>query len=794
MRASGTSIAALPFTPMIEALTSLASRLWQPWLAVVVLAIGVLLLFSTGLVQVRGLKAAIAGARRRDDARAIPWGVLAVGCGAGGLGAGALAVQWGGRGAIVWMWIAMFLAMGWRFAESVLRAPVDAGAPADPARPATQPLLRRVWSFASIAAALAIAGVFGGQQLGVLLEQTWGVRALQGSIGFGVLAAIVVAVPGARRAALMAVPVGLVAWIVVAAMLLFQDDLLLSLALGDAYNEAFGVRPALTGAVVGGVAHALAEGVLAATLAGGIGQGAVAGRGSLRLAMLAPLVGVGLLGSTGALAVATEPALVSLSTGDQVPLERHHSRGLRPSQQVGQTIVLPKDSPLEDNQTYAFLVRANPRGLGFGAKLDAENNAVILPAWQVTEAANEVVFRMRDKDPLAKNASWDVRIPVTREILPGRGGPEVLRLKPVNPDLDFKKLVAYYELGTQPYVPMADYHFVGKVGIAQSPDETLGEHLAMFEAEGADRPFNPKLHEFFRAGYRGPYADVELERPPWGWVAPAGFDGEVGSVVDLRLVASPRGEPFARLNRTGGVEAPPWDLLTGVRELVVQHTTDPEQDIIIPVETKQDGYRMRFVPKDKEWEDFRKLAGMPEYRPTPFVRVRDVDFVGEIHGDARLGPEYAGRRAIVAHHPVAEPQGPWGEYLPYVPHPAELVSAGMRGPVLARDGAARIGGRLHGEGLGWAANVAAIAMIVLGLGSIVGWSSAAAEDPGARRMIGLAIAAAAAAGGATPWVTAQATAGITAALGVLAATALVLTHLGRIRDAAKGADPTGDRS
>jgi hypothetical protein len=43
-------------------------------------------------------------------------------------------------------------------------------------------------------------------------------------------------------------------------------------------------------------------------------------------------------------------------------------------------------------------------------------------------------------------------------------------------------------------------------------------------------------------------------------------------------------------------------------------------------------------------------------------------------------------------------------------------------------------------------------------------------------------------------VTAQATAGITAALGVLAATALVLTHLGRIRDAAKGADPTGDRS
>lgn len=768
---------------MFEALTSLASRLWQPWIAIAVLAIGLLVTLMTGAVQLRGLPAALRGVLRRDESGTPSWGLLAIGCGAGGLGAGALAVQWGGRGAILWMWIAMVLAMGWRFAEAVLRRPAVAAS-----TPAPRGRLAQAWSFAAIGAAIATAGIFGGQQLGALLEHAWRVQSLHASIAFAIVAAIVVAVPAARRLAVLAVPVALVAWLVVALMLMLEDDLLLTLALGDAYNEAFGVRPAVTGAVIGGVAHALAEGVLAASLAGAVAQGATLVRGSLRAAMLAPLCSIGVMGSLGALVVATEPPIVSLTSGDAVPLERHHSRGLRPSQQVGQTVVLPSDTPLVGGETYGFLIRSNPRGIGF-AKLDADKNAVVLPGWQATEGSTEVVFRMRDKDPLAKNPSWDVRVPCTREVLQSGGRPPVLVLEPVNPDLELKKLVAYYELGNQPYVPMADFTFVGKVAVAQSPDEKLGEHLAMFEAEGADRPFNPKLHEFFRGGYRGPYADTEVERPPWAWVAPAEFDAPIGTVLPLRLVAAPRGEPFLRLNRVGGAEAPAWDLLMKVREVVVQHTTDAEKDIILPVDIKLDGFRIRFTAKDPEWADFRKLAGMPEYRPVPFVRVRDVDFVGEVHGDARLAPEFANRRAIVAHHLLAEPQGPYGDTLPYAPHPMELVAAGMRGPVVARDGAARIGGRLQEGGAGWATHIAVIAMFVLGLAGIVGWSSSLAQDAASRRTLGLAIAGAAAIGGATPWLVAQSIAAIPIALGVIAAAVLVVTNLGRIRQASKDADP-----
>ncbi len=772
---------------MLQALTSLASRLWQPWIAIAVLAVGLLVMLVTSAVQLRGMAAAARGLLHRDG-RSQAWGLLAVGCGAGGLGAGALAVQWGGRGAVVWMWIAMLLAMGWRFAEGVLRASMSP-APDQAAQPAKAGAVARVWSFATIAAALATAGIFGGQQTGELLEHTWNIPALQAAIGFGVAAAIAVTVPAARRIILMAVPVALVAWLIVALMLMFADDLVLSLALGDAYNEAFGVRPVLTGAVIGGVSHALAEGVLAASLSGAIGQGAVQPR-SARAAMLAPLCSIGLVASLGALVVTTEPALVSLSSASPVPLELHHSRGLRPSQQVGQTVVLPSDSPLVAGETYGFMVRSNPRGMAFGPRLDAEKNAVILPAWQVTENTTEVVFRMREKDPLAKIASWDIHVPCTREVFPGgNGGPPVLVLKPVNPDLELKKLIAYYELNPQPYVPTADFHFVGKVARAQSPDETLGDHLAMYEAEGADRLFNPKLHEFFRAGYRGPYAETEEQRPPWGLIAPAGFDHELGEVLDLRMVASPRGEPFVRLNRTGGVEAPPWDLLTSVRELVVQHVTDPELDIVIPVTAKLDGFRLRFTAKDEAWADFRKLAKMPEYRPTPFVRVRDVDFVGEVHNDARLAPEHAGRRTIVPHHLLAEPQGPYGEVLPYKPHPIELVVAGMQGPVVARDGAARIAGRLAEGGPRWAGHLTALAMLVLGVGGIVGSSGALGQDASSRRTIGLAIAAAASLGGAAPWLVAQSTAAVMSALAILAAAAFVLANLGRIRQASKTPDP-----
>lgn len=758
---------------MSDPLSSLASHLWQPWIAIVLVALGLVVTLATGVIQLRGLPAAIKGFRGHisDPGR---WTVLSVGCGAGGLGAGVLALQWGGRGAIVWMWIAMFLAMGVRFAQGALRD-TEASNKRTP--------INRVHLGLGIAAACATIGIFGGQQLAALLSATWGVQPLSAALVFGVVAVLAVLVPAAGRVFALLVPVALLGWVIVAIAAITQDDLVLSLAIGDAYNEAFGLVPVITGAIVGSAVHAFTEGLLAASLATSLGHGAGTSK-TARASMLAPLCGIGLVGSLGALVGTTAPAPIMLSTGDAVPLERHHSRGLRPSQQVGQTVVLPKDTTLESGKNYGFLVRGNPRGSAFG-RLDAKNNAVILPAFEATKDAHEVIFRMSEKDPTSKLNSWDVRIPCTREILPGRGGPDVLRLTPVNPELELKRLITYYELSSTPHVPMSDHTFVGKVGQAQSPDEALGQHLAMFELEGVDRPTNPKLHEFFRAGFRGPYADTATERPPWAFVAPPEYSGEIGSVVQLRLPASPRGEPFVRLNRAGGAEAPPWDLLRGTRQLVLRHKSDSAQDIVLAVDTKLDGFRMRFTAQDPEWADFRKLSKMPEYEPLPFVRVRDIDFVAEVHGDARLAPEYAGRRSIVPIHALVEPQGPYGEYLPYMPHPIELVAAGMAKPILARDGAAVIAGRFVEGGHGWAAHTTALAMFVLGIAGIVGASHVLVRSPRATQIVGIILAVSAAYGGTLPWLRSQGAAGLFTGVGVAAFAIVCLLQLAGLRKASR---------
>jgi hypothetical protein len=758
---------------MSDPLSSAASHLWQPWIAIALVVLGLVLTLATGVIQLRGLASALKDfARNPGDASR--WTILAVGSGAGGLGAGVLALQWGGRGAIVWMWIAMFLAMAIRYAQGVLAfGPQTDG----------RAVVVRAHGALAGAAAVATLGVFGGQQLSALLAAAWGTDPIAAALVFAAVAIAAVMLPAVQRIFGLLVPLALVAWTVVAIVAIAQDDLVLSLAIGDAYNEAFGLQPVITGAIVGSAVHAFTEGMLAAGLATSLGHTAGDAKGA-RTSMLAPLCGIGLVGSLGALVGTTAPASVELATGDAVPLERHHSRGLRPSQQVGQTVVMPLDTTLEPNKTYGFIIRSNPRGSALG-RLDSKNNAVLLPAFETTKDAHEVVFRMNDKDPAAKLGSWDVRVPCNREILPGRGGPDVLKLTPVNPELELKKLITYYELSASPHVPTSDFSFVGKVGTAQSNDEKLGQHLAMFELEGADRAPNPKLHEFFRVGYRGPYADTATERAPWGFVAPPEYAGEIGSIVQLRLPASPRGEPFIRLNRTGGAEAPPWDLLRGARQLVVRHKTDPTQDIVLGVETKLDGFRMRFTATDPEWADFRKLAKMPDYEPVPFVRVRDLDFTAEVHGDARLAPELKGRRTIVPIHALVEPQGPYGEYLPYVPHPIELVQAGMSKPILARDGAAVITGRFVEGGHGWAAHTTALAMFVLGIAGIVGASRAFMQSTNGARILGVILALGAVWGTTLPWIRTQGIAGLATGAAFAAFVVLAVLGLGHVRKASR---------
>ncbi|MBK6920764.1 MAG: sodium:alanine symporter family protein [Deltaproteobacteria bacterium] len=765
-------------------LTELAARLWQPWVAALLLLAAAVLTLATGFVQLRGLPAAVrqalAARRGGEEARFAMLAVIAASCGIGGLGAGVLAVQWGGRGALMWMWITMVLAMALRFADAALRRPSPTAV-----TPASPKAGGGAMGLVMLLAGLAVAGSLQGQQLGTMVETLWDGAPLTGAIALAVLAVPLLWLDAGRRVLLQAAPWALLGWLVIAGVLLARDDLMLSLALGDAWGEAFGLQPAVTGALTGGAAHAFAEGVLAAALAGAVGPSSTSPRARTHVALLAPLVGIGLIGSLGGLVAATAPSRDSIVLPEPTPLERYHSRGLRPSQQVGQTVVMPVDSPLEADKFYAFLLRSNPRGIAF-AQLDGKNNAVLVPGWQVADGVHDVIFRMREKDPAAKNMSWDVRVPCNREEVTTRDGSHLVKLTPVNPDLELRKLIAYYELSDKPYVPLADAHFVGKLGIAQSPDENLGEHLAMFEAEGADRPFNPKLHEFFRGGYRGPYADIEQERPPMGWIAVAGFEAELGTKVALRLPASSRGEPFVRVNRAGGIEAPAWDLLMRADELVVRHQSDPTQDIVIPVRARLDGYRIRYETDDPEWQDFRALASRQGFLPTPFVRVRDVDFDAEVHGDARLAPEFRGHRSLVALHELVEPQGPWGEVLPYHPHPMELVGSGMHGPVLARDGAAVIAGRLRdesGDQPRWLGHLAGVLAFVLALGCAAGWTHLLAPGVSSKITV-IVLASAMAGGGAMAWPVAQAFAAVAFAVVVIAVAIAGLRGLATVRAAA----------
>jgi hypothetical protein len=242
----------------------------------------------------------------------------------------------------------------------------------------------------------------------------------------------------------------------------------------------------------------------------------------------------------------------------------------------------------------------------------------------------------------------------------------------------------------------------------------------MYEPPSDDRPFNPKFHEFFRGGYRGPYPQSNDPRPPGGWAAKEGFDAPIGSRVRLRFAADPRGNDLLRVNRAGGVEGPPWDIMGKVRTLVVRHDTDASKDIRVAVTPRLDGYRVRFDPEDKKWEDFRKVDNMEGFSG-PYAVVQDFEFDAEVHSDQRLDEELAGRRSLVPLHEQSEPIGPFGT-LPYPPHPAELAQTGMAGPFLVTGGGELVVTRFSerfGENGGWLLGLTAL---VFGLSTIAVYS------------------------------------------------------------------------
>lgn len=716
-------------------MTDLASQLWNPWLGYVLLGVAGLLTLAAGVPQLRGLTwvRGMFKGTTAEDPRPFPL-MLAACASAATIGGTVTAIGVGGPGALVWMWIGILVGLGLHFSEGLLGArETDSTQPPKIhllAAPGVGTIVAPFFAVGVVGIMVVVAGLLASNETVAVLGWLGGPSPTVAAIGLG-LATIPVAMwPAPRRFALAAVPFVVAAYAVSAIVVALADPIVLQLSLGDAMNAAFGVEAAAGGTIGSGVAVAMFHGLAKASAVGatgGIGVGALAGvrtdvpRKGGAAAMVAALGSAGILVTATGLVVlggGTQPGIVAAN--ELVPLEQVRSRGLRPSQQVGQTIVLPEDTPLQAKEHYGVVLRSSPRGHAW-ARLDGERNAVILPAWQIAENTHTVAFRSINPEG-ARQAAWDVRVEMNREVREAPGGTPWLKLTPKDPDLDLSKMVSQLSLAPTPYVILDDFHFVGRVGEATSGDEALGVHLAMYEAPNAERPFNPKLHEFFRQGYRGPYPDDGQARPPFSLVSAGDFEPEIGRVLTLRLTTTERGARAAAVTKSGGVESPPWRLLLQVQQLVLRHNEDPTRDMRIPVTPRLEGSRVRYDVADKQFEDMRAvLHDNPDF-VGPYVVAPDQTFEVVVRSDTRLPQELEGRRALIPLHELGEPAGPYTDALPYDPHPAELLEAGFSGPYLDQEGAVVVAARFD-EGLGgFGRLLIAATMVLLTLASAGAWA------------------------------------------------------------------------
>lgn len=700
----------------------LLEAMWNPALGGFVVSVGLIVLLGSRLLPLR--RAGMAARRSKGTTPSASGVLLAASTSVGALGSAVAAITLGGPGALVWMWITALLGIGLLFAETKLaRADVASGKPSQPTWKGVLVLLL----------ALVAGGAWQGQQIATVFDAA----SLETSSLGGVSAAVALALilwsyRASHKWTVVLVPLAALVGVMSLALSAALDDpLALQFALGDAMNHAFGLQAAAAGTVGGTLATVIAHGTMRAVTTANLGAGAAAAASThdedaqpadatAASMMWIPLVSVGLGSTTVALAMLTAPADVPLTASALYPLEMHESRGLRASQKVGQIIVLPEDTKLEERNRYAMTLRSDPRGHAM-AKGIAQENAVILPAWTIAKTVDRVRFRAREPN-LAKRASWDVEVPCNRETFGGEGGaPEFVKLTPIDPSVEFSKLVQLYELDAKPYINVSDFDFIGTVARANSPQD--GEHLAMFEHRDDNTPFNPRLHEFYRNAFRGPYPttprDPDAGPMPWTFVAAEDFQGEIGDVVAVEFRPDPRGLDAVRVNRVGTAEAPPWRSMLDVHELVVRHETDPAQDERIPVAARLDGHRIRFDVLDPRWEDFRKLDA-DETRSGPYVVMPAARFEFEVHSDQRLPPQAKGRYALVPLNTDPVPRGPQERQL-YDPHPSELIAAGFQGPYRPRD-LGTLARRVETTSPKWGAKLFALFVVVLGASTALGWA------------------------------------------------------------------------
>jgi len=672
--------------------------------------------------------------------------LVATSAGLGSISGSAIAVSLGGPGALVWMWIVVLLGMAVHSVEASSASE----------RPELEARRPSAISLAAAAILFAVAsGWFQAHQAAAWITDTEPRLAPYLPVAIVLAGMLSLSVERVRSSLLgVAVPVAISAYLATALTIALRDPWSIQLATFEAWNGAFGFGAAGSGLAGGTVALAVHHGTLRAVFAAQIGLGSTTlafgdrdrsldPRQSGAIAMIVSLFVSGLLSTATAFLMLTAPERKPVSEPELVPLDHFESEGLRPSQRAGQTVVLPNDSGFEPGHFYAMKLLAHPRGHQVG-KLFKDDNAVVLPHWAIADQVDTVVFRAREEKQAA-HPGWDVRIECNREVL-GTGDRQLVKLTPKASSLNFAEVIGYYELDPRPYVVVGDFHFVGQVETAISPNQADRTFLAMYEASDADRPLNPKFHELFRMGFRGPIVDdgTDEEQPstPWALVSRKDFSPPIGSIERLRIEHDPRGNDLLRINRVGSAEAPPWKWLMAANTLVVRHRNDSTQDIYIPVTAEHDGFRVRFRSSDPHWQDFRRLEKMPDWQE-PYIVVPDQNFRFEVHGDVRLPERFHGRRSLIPLDTPVEPTGP--TTLLARPHPAELLAAGMKGPYRNDLGSVAISSRIRQGAPAWVHLGLFVATVVLALGSLVVWSTYAARcgawlvSPSVGPWVGLAV-------------------------------------------------------
>jgi AGCS family alanine or glycine:cation symporter len=723
-------------------MSGLSEIVWGPFVVFLLLGTGLFFAAITLLMQVRGLGRAIGLSRRNQDPHGSLRTMVAASAGMGSIAGAALAVSVAGPGAILWMWITTVLGMGLHFVEATLGAAgrkEEGGASAGPVAyikaglgPLGGPLS---WLFAMLAVVVALfaGGLFQTHQAAALLRQGFGTLPMFGAILVAVLAAPWILRPRLRPTLFSIVPALLALYVLLVVAAIAQDPQGAAASLSLIVEHGLGLDEA-SGGVAGGVAAlAVYHGALRATFANESGLGTAAfvttqaderpADAGLR-AMLVPLLTTGLVGTLTALLVVQPEGEPLLAERTIIPLERAESRGLAPSAQVGQTVILPEDTELQPGSRYRTVIRSNPRGHRFGRFLRDED-AVILPTWPIASEADTLIFRDINRKR-TKSAGWDIRVPCNRETFEGDDGAQYIRLTPTDPEVQLAALMKRYGL-EGPYVNVGDYEFAGTVARAVSPRENLGDHVALFEERPDDAQMAPKLHEFFRSGYRGPYIEGEKPRPPWAFPSTEAFSPEVGTIVRLRFRSPTRGGLWGRVTQIGDIEAPPWDFLLDTREVVLRHDDDPSLDIVIPVTASLREHRVRLESADPEFADFRVVEEKMKKYSGPFLRTPPYDFEAEVHTAQRFPASHQARRALVPIHETTEPVGPPSS-LPYAPHPGELLATDMEGPFAAVDGAelvaAGMDDRLGEKGRALLTLLAAL----FALTTLVAWSEIGARS------------------------------------------------------------------